>query len=326
MKPATYLKRLFTGFFLMLSAGFVYAVWFNLHYPLPLSDHISLDAKVRFVRETIDPDQIDTIILGSSIGLNNVLGTVLEKKSKVIHHALNLSVYGATATQVYQLMELTKAFPNLKRIIYSAQYSDFPHPWKLKNYHPDLLRRYMRHELGPLSYAKMFFQATVNIPFLYNRQKEWVPKHQQPNKFESLLFDASGSVPLHIYGKDIISHRWRLPQPGVMHPDSFWALSQMAKLSQERGIRFYLVHQPYRKGLYDKYAKVRHAISYFDKLAQASIKRYGGILIKTQSLHLADKYFADRTHLNDSGSPKISSYIAHQIDKLESSKEKPHAK
>jgi len=320
MKPAAYLKRLFTGFFLMLSAGFAYAVWFNLHYPLPLSDHISLDAKVRFVREKIDPDQVDTVVLGSSIGLNNLLGTVLERNATVVKKALNLSVYGATATQVEQLMDLTKAFPHLKRIIYSAQYSDFPHPWKLKDYRPALLRRYMRKELGPWRYAEMFFKATVNIPFLINRQKEWVPKHQQPNKFESLLFDASGSVPLHIYGKDIIPHRWRLPHPGIMHPESFRAVARMAARAKARGIRFYVVHQPYRKGLYDTHPKVRSAVAYFDKRIKEALKPYNGILITTQQLDLADRYFADRTHLNDSGSPVVSAYVARQLDKIETEK------
>ena len=143
----------------------------------------------------------------------------------------------------------------------------------------------------------------------------------QSNKFESLLFDASGSVPLHIYGKDIIEHRWRLPHPGIMHSESFRAVARMAKKAKEHGWRFYLVHQPYRKPLYEKHKDVRNAIAYFDIKVQEAMKPYGGVLIRTQPLGLGDAYFSDRTHLNDKGSPVVSEYVAHQIDKIEKSKQ-----
>jgi hypothetical protein len=313
-----YLKRLFASLAVIFSLAGGYVVYFNTHYPIPITDHISFDAKLKFVRDRIDPDQVDTLIIGSSIGLNDLLGTEMEKHSKVIKKALNFSVYGATTLQAEQIMQLMDAFPNLKRIIYSAQYSDFPHTWKFKLYDPSKLVKYMRHELNPFAYLYLVFKSCANLPFCFERQKSWIPDHMRTNTFESLIFDPSGSVPLHIYGKDIISHRWRLPHPGIMNPESFRAVARMAKNAKEKNIRYYVVHQPYRQPLYDKHQSVRDAMAYFDTKILAEIQPYGGTLIKIQPMHLSDDYFSDRTHLNDKGSPIVSEYVAKKIDEIES--------
>ena len=133
LNPKNYLKILFTMIFFIgfLAAGYVYD--FSKDYPPPVTKRISFDAKLKFIRDHIDPDTVDTIIVGSSIGMNNILGSVLEKSSTKVKHALNLSVYEATTLQVEQVLELSDAFPNLKRIIYSAQYSDFPHARQYEN-------------------------------------------------------------------------------------------------------------------------------------------------------------------------------------------------
>jgi len=72
VNPKTYLKRLFVVFALIFSVAAGYVVYFNTHYPIPVTDHISFDAKLKFARDNIDPDQVDTLIIGSSIGLNNL--------------------------------------------------------------------------------------------------------------------------------------------------------------------------------------------------------------------------------------------------------------
>jgi len=292
--------------------------YFHHHYPIPLTERISFDAKLKFVREHIDPDKVDTMIIGSSIGLNDLLGTELEKDSQKVKYAVNMSVYGATTLQAEQLMELRKTFPNLKRILYSVQYSDTPHNWKFKNYKPKKLIRYMRQEQNLIEYFFTVIDACSNIPFCYKRSQSWEHDHMHKNIFESLLFDASGSVPLYIYGKDVIGHRWRLAQPNIMSGNSFKAIKKMAQTAKDAGVEYYVVHQPYRKELYAKHDFVRAAIAKFDELALEALKNSCGHLIKTQHLGLhGNKYFADRTHLNVDGSKVVSEYIAKQIDKIE---------
>ena len=318
VEPKSFVKILFGIWGVIIAVAFGYIFYFNAHYPIPLTDHISFDAKLKFVREKIDPNKVDTMIIGSSIGLNDILGVELEKNSKKVYKSINMSVYGATTLQAEQLMELMDTFPNLKRIIYSVQYSDTPHNWRFKNYDPGLLVRYMRHEQNTIKYLYTVIKACANIPFCYNRQRTYISEHMKPNIFESLLFDASGSVPLKIYGKDVIGHRWRLAQPNIMSPKSFEAIRRMSLKAKNKGIKYYILHQPYRKELYEKHDFVRAAMKRFDDAVKGIFKQTDGILITTQHLGLhGHKDFADRTHLNIDGAKTVSRYVAKQIDKNE---------
>jgi len=317
-KSKKYVIVLFSVLALIFMSVLGYVMYYAKHYPLPITSRISLDAKLKFVRENIDVEKIDTIIVGSSIGLNDIQGTYLEEASSKANGVLNLSVYEATTLQAEQLLGLRKAFPNLKRMIYSAQYSDFPSLRIYNDFDADTLGKYMAHDLNPFAFFKVVFDASKNIPFLISRQEEWGPKHTHSNSFYYLGFDSSGSVPLHIYGKDIIMHRWKNPHPHVEHPKSFEALHRMAKMAQSEGLYFYFAHQPYREPLVRKYKHVKNAINYVDKRSEHIFKPFPNAkLIKLQPLGLDDRYFADRSHLNDKGSILTAKAIAKFIDKNE---------
>jgi hypothetical protein len=318
LKPKRYLLILFTTLALLIAAATAYVYNFTLKYPAPITSRISLDAKLKYVRENIDPNSIDTIIVGSSIGMNNVIGSILESSSKSVKHALNLSVYEATTLEVEQLLELAKAFPNVKRVIYSAQYSDFPHPIRYKNFDAKVLGKYMSNKLSYFGTLKLLFKACNNLPFCYERAKKWESKHQKPDEFTYLGFDHTCSVPLKIYRQEKVGSRWHIPHPGIMHGESFKAVDNIAKDTQKRGIKFYLAHQPYRPQLYKKHKKLRDAIEYFDKKIDTILNNYdNSYLIKLQNVPLSNRDFADRTHLNDIGSAKITKEIAKYIDTKE---------
>jgi len=317
MHIKTYLKILFVFVFLIITLAIGYAYYFSKHYPLPITDRISMDAKLKFVRENIDVDKVDTMIVGSSIGLNNIQGEALEKASSKINSVVNFSVYEATTLQAEQLTHLSNTFPNLKRIIYSAQYSDFPHARKYEDFHPKRYTKYMRGELNIIQEWLIFFRACRNIVFCIERQRMWEDKHTKDNRFEYLGFDKTGSVPLNIYGKDIIGHRWKNPHPGIMHGESFNAVARMADRANSKNIKFYLAHQAYRKGIYESNEHVRKAMAYFDIKVAEVFSKIKGELIVLQDVGLGDEYFSDRTHLNDKGSNRISEVIGKFIDSKE---------
>ena len=315
MHSKQYLKLLFSIFAFVSILAMIYVYNFAKKYPLPVTNYISLDAKIKFIREKINVDEIDTLIVGSSLGLNNVQGVYLEKTSKYANHVLNISVYGSSATEIEQLIELRKAFPNVKRIIYSAQYSDFPHDWHYTNYNSKILVPYIRDELNIFEHFLLIFRACNNLYFCYNRQKEWKDKHMMHNKFTYLGFDDTGSVPLHIYDDDIIGHRWRGAQPNIQNRKSFEAVDRISKKLFIEGIKFYLIQGPYRGPLVKKHQFVRDALKYFSNTNSKILKKNNGYFLSLhEKLHLDDKYFADRTHLNDKGSIIAAEEIAKFID------------
>jgi len=293
-------------------------ITFDKKYPLPFTSRISFDAKIKFIREHIDVKKIDTIIVGSSIGLNNIQGTYLEKASNECQGVLNLSVYESSSAQVEQVLDLLDAFPNLKRVLYSAQFSDFPHTSLFKNYKPKLITKYIAHTLNPIQEAKFIFDASKNLPFLIKREKEWEEKHGHNNQFSYLGFDSTGSVPLHIYGKDIIQRRWKEPHAPVQNPKAFEALIRVIKKVQDKGVKFYFFHQPYRQALIDGDSLLKNFMKKFPGNLKTLVTKEGGYFFSLhERLHLDDSNFADRSHLNDKGSIIVSKEIAKIIDKVE---------
>jgi hypothetical protein len=256
--------------------------------------------------------------LGSSIGLNNVRGEALQKVSKQCKHVLNLSVYEASPVQVEQLLMLQDAFPNLKRIVYSAQFSDFQHASSFRDYQPKWISQYIAHKLTPVVEAKFLLDASKNIAFLENRKKEWASKHGQNNKFTYLGFDSTGSVPLHIYGNDIIKKRWENPHGSLYVARAFEALDRISQDAYKKGIKFYIVQQPYRQELIKKYKHIPAELNMFlHRITKIVTKNHGKVLSLYKTLPLSDDYFADRSHLNDKGSILAAEAIGKFIDTQE---------
>ena len=145
----------------IVRVALLYLYIFFKIYHFPILHRISLDTKIKFIRDQIDTDTVDTIIVGSSIGLNNVQGAVLEKSCNKCQSVLNLSGFELRPAQVEQILELTTVFPNLKKIIYSAQFSDFSEYAILEDYDPNMVRRYLTNSLRYMDYISMIKYSDI---------------------------------------------------------------------------------------------------------------------------------------------------------------------
>ena len=316
LKYKTYVRILFLMISTILFSSVIYSFYFIQNYPIAITNRISFDAKIGFIKQNIDRDKIDTIIVGSSIGLNNVQGEVLNKYSKEVKGVLNLSVYEATPPQIRQVLELTPLFPNLKRVIYSAQFSDFAYAGELKNYDSRFIIDYISNNLSLKDTIKFYFKSCQDIFFCIKRQWNWDREYQQSNHFTYLGFDKSGSVPLEIYGKDIIQSRWKNPHRDKQSIYAFRALEEITKDLQEKNIDFIFVMQPYRATLLKKYKYLKPTMKKFKQKVEIILNNHTGVFLDLNNiLNLEDKYFADRSHLNAKGSVISSKAIAEFLDK-----------
>lgn len=313
-----YLKILFFIVILIGTTTVGYSVYFAKHYPVPIIDHISFDAKIQFIREYVDIKKIDTIVVGSSLALNNVQGAVLEKKSEKCKGVLNLSVWSVDAPAVEQLLELSDVFPNLKRIIYTGQFTSFNHASRFENYDSKFIKKYISHTLNPIKYSAFILNACKDISFCLKRQREWETEHGKNNKFSYLGFDYTGSAPLHIYGKDIVQSRWNKVDGAIQNPNALKALERIAAKAYKNNIKFYFIQQPYRKSQIIKYKHIQNIMKIFPHQMRTILNRHHGIFLNLhEQLHLNDSHFADRSHLNDKGSKVVAENIAKVIDKIE---------
>lgn len=317
-KYKIYLKFLFLIFVGIFITASLYLYTYSKSYPLPVLSRISLDSKLKFIKENVDINTIDTIIVGSSIGLENISGASLEESSASCKAVLNFSGSGLRASEVEQILELTTVFPNLKRVIYSAQFSDFSGFSILDNFQPTLIKDYISNTLTLKEKIELISITYQNIYTCIKWEWEWSDKHMSKNKFGYLGFDHTGSVPMHIYGKDIIRSRWNIPHSSKQDDKSYLALDRIAKKMESNGIKFYFIMEPYRIPLVEKFKHVRPTMQHFEKNAEKIvIKHDGNFLNLHEKLQLNDNFFADRSHLNDKGSVITGIAIGEFIDDKE---------
>lgn len=293
---------------------FMYAYYLAKYYPIPFTHRISLDDKFRFIRDMPNRNMIDTIIIGSSLGLNNIQGAVLEKQSKKVNNVLNISAYGLKSTEVETQIQLISLFPNIKRVIYSAQFPDFSDPFHFDIYDFDFIKNYLMLGKNHTNF-KYIFYTYKNIIEVAKNHWYWDKKYRGDMFNFGLAFDHTGSIPLKIYGKNINKKKFFEPHPLTQNNKNFDALQKIAQLLRDKNIRFYFVVDPYRQPLLDKHKDLKETMDKFIIRTENIINKYNGLFLNLHSLlELNDSYFVDRFHLNEHGSKLTTDAIAHYID------------
>ena len=317
-KYKTYVKILSLILLSIVIGAFIYIYFYSKTYPIPLFHRISLDAKMKFVRDMSNKDRIDTIIVGSSIGLNNLQGIVLEDSSKEVKHVVNLSALGLQTTQVEQLSELFSLFPNTKRVIYSAQFEDWSGAFLFGDKEVDFAKEYTQLGKNSIDLTYTFYTFKHLIEFAKNHWK-WEKEYAPNNTNHGLTFDRTGSVPLNMYGEDINHKMFTTPPPNTkLYEEDFLALERMIKALQSKNIRFYFIAEPYRQYMIDNYNDIRIAREKFvQKTEEITIQNGGKFIDLHKKLHLSDNYFADREHLNSNGSVLTAKEVGAFIDASE---------
>lgn len=310
----TYVKILVTLLFAIFAGTFIYIYIYAKHYPIPLFSRISLDAKMMFIRDMTNKEDIDTIIIGSSVGLNNIQGIVLENESKKVEHVLNLSSFSLEVVHVEKIWDIILFFPNVKRVIYSAQSLDFTGESTFEITNLDFVKEYINLDPNSIN-LKYSFYAYKHFLQSVERHWDWEKKYMAHHKYSNIDFDRTGSAPLKIYGEDIIKRRWINPYVKETDEESYLSLARIMNKAEKDNIKFYFLAQPFRIPLLQEHKHIRERISYFQMRTQdIALKNNAYFLNMHMKLKLEDKYFADRLHLNDKGSVVATKALAGFID------------
>lgn len=314
LKYKTYVKILSMLLIAIFGGTFIYVYIYAKSYPIPLFHRISLDAKMMFIRDMTNKKDIDTIIIGSSIGLNNLQGIILEKSSEKVKHVLNLSSFSIEVAHIEQIWDLISLFPNVKRVIYSAQSLDFTGETTFQKTDIDFVKGYTDLTPGSINLKYSFYTYKY---FLQCVERQWIWKetHMTNRKFSNLDFDHTGGAPLHIYGNDIIKARCTNHYVAKTNEESYLALQHIIKKAEKDNIKFYFIAQPYREALIKEHKHIQENISYFQNTSQKVVLENNAYFLNFHTkLQLGDEYFADRMHLNDKGSVLTTLEIAKYID------------
>ena len=162
MNAKTWTRRSFVSATIVV--GVIYCLLYVLSftYPPPVFSHVSLDAKLRFLNQTDRTNTADTIIVGSSVGVDNINGVLLEETSRNSHEVLNYSAWGLNPVQIEQLLPVILDNKNIQRIIYAAQPSDFTRADPLGNYDKKFIRNYTYNTMSVFDYLFLLNKAANN--------------------------------------------------------------------------------------------------------------------------------------------------------------------
>ncbi len=302
---------------IVFGGTFLYVYYFSKTYPIPFTHRISIDDKFRFIRDMPNRDQVDTIIVGSSIGLNNIQGVILEESSRKVHQVLNISAYGLKTTQVEKHLDIISVFPNIKRVIYSTQFPDFSDAFTFQGYDLEFIKEYINLGKDQIDIPHAFYAYKNIIEFAKNHWL-WEKKYRGDMFNFGLAFDRTGSIPLHIYGDMINKEKFFNPHPLYQSQENYQALIRITKKLQQKNIKFYFVSGPYRQPLLDKHEDLRITMTKFITKTNKIVSKNGGFFLNLHPiLKLSDYYFVDRFHLNEHGSLLTAKAIAKFINESE---------
>ena len=310
MNARTWTRRLFVSATLVV--GVIYCLLYILSftYPLPVFSHVSLDAKLKFLSQTDRTMTADTIIMGSSVGVDNINGVLLEELSPVAHEVLNYSAWGLNPVQIEQLLPVVLDNSNIRRIIYAVTPGDFTRSDPLGGYDERLVRKYIYNRLSVFDHLFLLNKAANNHRAYWKTIQNWKTRLQNEHIVTSLLFDRTGGVALNIHDVD---HKSSDKPADYRQLDdaAFQALERIMQVVAGRNIRLYLVVTPQRRESLDEDADQAANFSLFIERARKIVQSNQGYFLDLHArMELEDKYFVDNLHLNDEGASAVAEMLA----------------
>lgn len=165
----------------------------SLHYiintPLRFTNSISYDAKINYLHDNKDKlVNAETIVIGSSMGLNNIESSLL-KNSNLLGETINISSWGLKTSEIFQLLKLID-ITNKKYVIYSSQYIDFVDVPE-KSIDQEEIKKYIYNEFSIYPFYNTFKTLFPSNIGNYIKYKQL---YFDKNNYTYLNFDLNGDV------------------------------------------------------------------------------------------------------------------------------------
>ena len=280
--------------------------------PLRFTNSISYDAKINFLRNHVALlNESSTIVLGSSMGLNDIDSAMLEKTA-ASGKVINLSSWGLHASEVFQFLKLID-LKNTRYLVFSAQFFDLCGQ-PLKEMDQAEIRKYIYGDFSIYPYI----QTVLTLPRHANAYLHWNEYYRDKENYTNLEFDEYGDVPMNIPKQRIDPDRWDVVDEDYAVEDlNFEALLELNTYLKERGITLIVARPPYRQPLLDNNPALKRIFDTFGESLSRLSKENDFIFLDAHALlHLDDSYFVDKSHLNLAGADIYSTAIAARLAAL----------
>lgn len=277
--------------------------------PLRLSDSISFDKKLEFLRHHHQHlSRSDLLVAGSSMALNNINSAELEK-SPLFSSVINTGSWGLGTHEVLEFIRQLDV-RNVRHVLYSAQYFDFG-PTRNKNIDFGEINGYLYRN------ALVFpvIRTIQALPSGYRKYLDWEAIYQDKSKYTCLVFNRYGDVGLDIPRNRINPARWgRVITKTLPAKLDYSALLQLNAYLAQKKIKLIVVRPPFRKKLLRSHKKLARIFTDFGKKLTGLAASQGFIFMDMhRKLDLDDHYFVDKSHLTPEGARLMSATLVHWL-------------
>jgi hypothetical protein len=296
-----YLVALFVTVLLLIAASCVARFTVLASIAPRFTGNASFDQKLLFIKQQRFGDTPLSIVVGSSMALNNLDADELEKYEGIRY--LNASSWGLSVAQTAKLASLLESLFNVKELTLAVQFFELVDgkPTKLLISDEDF-RGYLSDNIW------LTRELPADIMDALETKYEWDASYGNPHVYTYLGFTKTGSVLLDIWKKDINPDGWN---PKDSFPAScrqcMTALTTMCTSALQHKMPFFVVLPPLtqyirsvRTDVRELYEDRRH------KLAAAVADCGGRLFDADRYADFDDTCFADFAHLNAEGDRKMT--------------------
>ena len=274
--------------------------------PLRFSNSISYDVKLNFLRNSNFLEGTNTLVIGSSMALNNIDGPDIEEEVSKVSKIANLASWGLQTSEVLQLIKLIN-LDEIKYVVFSTQYLDFEEARRSKIDDAEV-KSYLNNEFILSPYVTTLTSIPTNISNYFNYSSTYL----DPHKYTYLDYDKTGGSNIDLTKNEIDKERWdnRTKVKYKLDEACFTAFSELSLLLKEKGIKLIVLTTPYRKAIMEDNTNLPDIYNQYVQKLEVLAKTDGFTYFNTHdSLNLDDSYFIDALHLNKKGSKLVSDEI-----------------
>lgn len=268
-----------------------------------VSNSLSFNAKMLFLKEKKIDTSLNVLAVGSSIALNNIHSTTMAKSLDASY--VNTGSWGQSIIDNFKLIKTLVPQYKPKQIIIASNFMDFQSEWAKIKF--ELIGDYLSN-----SHTLSEFDLKYNIK---NADKlEEFKKNQ--TLYDYLKYDDYGGINLDANFLKIDSIRWtgRAVDESPLDPVQYAYLDSISNFCKTNKIDLVFVQSPFRAGYYGQLTDIQMAFlnKHIAKI-DAILTRDDQQFINTLNGDWPDDLFVDYSHLNKEGAAIFTTQFLAEI-------------
>lgn len=296
-------KMILLALFITGSSLLMYYAFGGQKILLPVTNSISLDAKLYEARIRLRGKKLDTLVIGSSMALNNFSSETFFKHTTENKTLYNFAAWGLNMKDSCLLLDILVRQYHPRNVIMLSNYIDFRDQATLS-----MNELNVRLFLLDKSIVDCFLIGKTGFLSSLTYRRKYDEKRIGRDHNDSLFFDDYGSVPLDTGNFNYTdSSKNNKIKPFYQPAESQYEyLEKMIKSLSARHIQFSFIQTPFRCGVLEGETPEKQK-SMSDHFLRTSriVSSNGGIYFRDDESY-SDRFFIDIIHMNATGAAKLT--------------------